>query len=76
MKLKKIKIKKRNKNYKNIRNKVEAMNKTPEPKKTSALIIGIILISALLFLIVGTKIFGKRVYKKKIKKEKEQKEHF
>lgn len=58
MKLKKIKIKKKNKNYKNIRNKVEAMNRRPEPKKTSALIIGIIIVSALLFLGIGTKIFG------------------
>ena len=60
MKLKKIKIKKRkrNNNYKNIRNKVEKMNKKSEPKKTSAMVIGIILVSALLFLIIGTKIFG------------------
>ena len=58
MKLKKVKIKKRNKNYKNIRNKVEAMNRRPEPKKTSAAIIGVILISALAFLLIGTKVFG------------------
>ena len=58
MKLKKIKIKNKNKNYKNIRNKVDAMNKRVEPKKTSALIIGIIIASALLFLLIGTKIFG------------------
>ena len=58
MKLKKIKIKKRNKNYKNIRNKVEKMNRRQEPKKTTGTIIAIILISALVFLIVGTKVFG------------------
>lgn len=57
MKIKKIKIKKKNSNYKNIQEKVNAMNARP-PKPLSKLMLSFIVITALMFFIISTFIFG------------------
>jgi len=57
MKLKKIKIKKKNPNHKRIQNKVNAMNSRP-PKPLSKLMLGFIVVTALIFFLISTFVFG------------------
>ena len=57
MKLKKIKIKRKNPNHRKIQNKVNAMNNKP-PKPTSKLMLSFIIITALIFFIVSIFVFG------------------
>ena len=57
MKLKKIKIKKKNPNHQNIKNKVNAMNNKP-PRPLSKVMLAFIIITALIFFIISTLVFG------------------
>lgn len=57
MKIKKIKVKKKNPNHKRIKNKVDAMN-NKAPRKTSKFMMTFIILSTLLFFILCYVIFG------------------
>ncbi len=57
MKLKKIKIKKKNPNHQKIKNKVNAMNNKP-PKPLSKLMLGFIIVTALIFFVISIFVFG------------------
>ena len=57
MKLKKIKIKKKNPNHKRIQNKVDAMNNRG-PKPLSKLMLGFIIVTTLIFFLISVLVFG------------------